>query len=44
MGKIDLEPIVTRRIVMEEWRDAFEALEAKREIKVMMVPNQSSMP
>ena len=39
MGKIDLKPIVTRTIVMEEWRDAFEALEAKREIKVMMVPN-----
>ena len=40
MGKIDLEPIVTRRIALEEWRDAFEALERKEEIKVMVYPNE----
>ncbi len=44
MGKIQLEPIITRSITMEEWRDAFESLEAKREIKVMMYPNEKYMP
>jgi L-iditol 2-dehydrogenase len=44
MGKIDLKPIVTRNITLGEWRDAFEALEAKREIKVMMYPNEKHMP
>jgi hypothetical protein len=29
---------------MEEWRDAFEALEAKREIKVMLYPNVKYKP
>jgi hypothetical protein len=29
---------------MEGWREAFEALEAKREIKVMMYPNEKTMP
>jgi threonine dehydrogenase-like Zn-dependent dehydrogenase len=44
MGKIDLKPIVTLNIRMEEWREAFEALEAKQEIKVMMYPNEKYMP
>jgi len=39
MGTIDLEPIVTRRIALEAWRDAYEALERKEEIKVMIYPN-----
>ncbi len=44
MGKIELEPMITRNITLEEWRDAFEALEAKQEIKVMMYPNEKYMP
>jgi len=44
MGKIDLQPIVTRRIRLEEWRSAFEALEAKEEIKVMAYPNEEYLP
>jgi threonine dehydrogenase-like Zn-dependent dehydrogenase len=44
MGKIDLKPIVTRSIRMEDWRQAFEALETKQEIKVMMYPNEKYMP
>lgn len=44
MGKIDLKPIITRSIRMEEWREAFKALEAKQEIKVMMYPNEEYMP
>jgi L-iditol 2-dehydrogenase len=44
MDKIRLEPIITRRIRMAEWRDAFAALEAKQEIKVMMYPNEAYMP
>jgi L-iditol 2-dehydrogenase len=43
MGKIELEPIITRRIRLEDWRDAFISLEAKREIKVMMYPNPGYM-
>jgi len=43
MGKIQLEPIITRRIRLEEWREAFERLEAKEEIKVMMYPNEKYM-
>jgi threonine dehydrogenase-like Zn-dependent dehydrogenase len=44
MGKIQLEPIITKRIRLEEWREAFEGLEAKQEIKVMMYPNEKYMP
>ena len=44
MGKIQLEPIITRRIRLEEWREAFERLEAKQEIKVVMYPNEKYMP
>jgi threonine dehydrogenase-like Zn-dependent dehydrogenase len=44
MGKIDLEPIVTRSITLDQWREAFEALEEKREIKVMMYPNEKYLP
>jgi threonine dehydrogenase-like Zn-dependent dehydrogenase len=44
MGKIQLAPIVTRRIPLEDWREAFERLEAKQEIKVMIYPNQKYVP
>jgi len=44
MGKIQLEPIVTSHITLEGWREAFERLEAKQEIKVMMYPNAKYMP
>ena len=44
MGKIQLEPIVTSHITLEDWREAFERLEAKKEIKVMMYPNEKYMP
>jgi L-iditol 2-dehydrogenase len=44
MGTVQLEPIVTRNVRMDEWREAFEALEAKREIKVMLYPNAKHMP
>jgi threonine dehydrogenase-like Zn-dependent dehydrogenase len=44
MNKIDLKPIVTRSIALDAWRDAFEALEAKQEIKVMIYPNEKYMP
>jgi len=44
MGKIQLEPIITQRIRLEEWREAFERLEAKQEIKVIMYPNEKYMP
>jgi threonine dehydrogenase-like Zn-dependent dehydrogenase len=44
MGTVQLEPIVTRNITMDEWRDAFEALEEKQEIKVMLYPNVKFKP
>jgi threonine dehydrogenase-like Zn-dependent dehydrogenase len=44
MGKIQLEPIITMHIRLVEWREAFERLEAKQEIKVMMYPNEKYMP
>ncbi len=44
MGKIRMEPIVTRHIPLEGWREAFLALEAKQEIKVMIYPNAKYMP
>ena len=44
MGKIQLEPIITQRIRLEEWREAFERLEARQEIKVMIYPNEKYMP
>jgi L-iditol 2-dehydrogenase len=44
MGKIDLNPIVTAHIPLEEWKDAFLRLERKEEIKVMIYPNEKHMP
>jgi len=44
MGKIKLEPIITSHIPLEGWREAFERLERKQEIKVMMYPNEKYMP
>jgi L-iditol 2-dehydrogenase len=44
MGKVQLEPIVTRSIGMDEWRETFEALEKKQEIKVMLYPNPQYKP
>jgi threonine dehydrogenase-like Zn-dependent dehydrogenase len=44
MGKIQLEPIITRHIPLEGWREAFERLEAKQDIKVMMYPSEKYLP
>ena len=44
MGKLRLEPMITRRIPLEGWREAYERLEAKQEIKVMIYPNEEYMP
>jgi threonine dehydrogenase-like Zn-dependent dehydrogenase len=44
MSKINLKPIITRNISLDEWRDAFGALEAKQEIKVMLYPNEQYKP
>jgi len=44
MGKLRLEPMITRRIPLEGWREAYERLEAKQEIKVMIYPNEKYMP
>jgi threonine dehydrogenase-like Zn-dependent dehydrogenase len=44
MGKVRLEPIVTSNIPLEDWKDAFERLQKKQEIKVMIYPNEKHMP
>lgn len=44
MGTIKLEPVITKNITLDEWRDAYERLEMKQEIKVMMYPNAKYMP
>ena len=44
MGKVNLLPLVTRKVTMDDWRDAFEALERKEEIKIIMYPNEKYMP
>ena len=44
MGKIHMEPIVTRHIGLEGWREAFGRLEAKQELKVMIYPNEKYLP
>jgi threonine dehydrogenase-like Zn-dependent dehydrogenase len=40
MGKIQLKPVITMRIPLEEWREGLERLEAKDEIEVMICPNK----
>jgi L-iditol 2-dehydrogenase len=44
MGKLQLDPIVTGRIPLEGWREAYDRLQAKQEIKVMIYPNEKHMP
>jgi L-iditol 2-dehydrogenase len=44
MGKVKLAPIITSRIRLEDWRAAFERLERKEEIKVMIYPNEKYFP
>lgn len=44
MGKVKLASIITSRIRLEDWREAFERLERKEEIKVMIYPNEKYFP
>ncbi len=39
LGKLDLTRMITRRITLDGWQQAFQDLEAKKEIKVMVYPN-----
>jgi len=39
LGKVDMTKMITRRITLNEWKSAYEDLEAKKEIKVMVYPN-----
>ena len=43
MGVVKLEPIITKRVTLEEWRKYYELLEEKKEIKVMVYPNEKYM-
>jgi threonine dehydrogenase-like Zn-dependent dehydrogenase len=44
LGKVRLSPSITGRIRLEDWEGAFARLEAKKEIKVMIYPNEKYMP
>mgnify|MGYP006279316043 CR=1 FL=1 len=44
MGTMKLTPIITRRIGLDQWRECYEMLERKEEIKVMVYPNEKYMP
>ncbi len=44
MGKVQLRPVITSRIGLAGWRSAFERLERKEEIKVMIYPNEQYLP
>lgn len=44
MDRVRLTPMITRRVCLETWREAFESLEAKQEIKVMIYPNEKYLP
>ena len=44
MGKVKLAPIITSRVRLEDWREAFERLERKADIKTMLYPNENYLP
>ena len=44
LGKIDMAATITNRIPLDEWENAFVRLEAKKEIKVIIYPNEKYMP
>jgi threonine dehydrogenase-like Zn-dependent dehydrogenase len=44
MGKVQLKPIITNHVHLEDWRASFERLERKEEIKVMIYPNEKYFP
>jgi len=44
LGKVRMGPTITRRIALQEWKEAFARLEAKQEIKVMIYPNKKHLP
>lgn len=37
-GQIDLHPFITRRLPLGEWKDGFEGVLAKRDLKVLLRP------
>jgi len=39
LGKIDVTKMITKKITLDEWQQAYLDLEAKKEIKVMVYPN-----
>ena len=44
MGKVNLQAMITSSIGLEDWEQAFDGLEAKQEIKVIVYPNKKHMP
>jgi L-iditol 2-dehydrogenase len=44
LGKMNMASTISRRIPLEDWGDAFQRLEAKKDIKVMIYPNEKYRP
>ncbi|OFW54700.1 MAG: hypothetical protein A2163_03220 [Actinobacteria bacterium RBG_13_35_12] len=42
LGKLDLKEMISNKIALENWHQAFCDLEAKKEIKVMVYPNPNT--
>jgi threonine dehydrogenase-like Zn-dependent dehydrogenase len=41
---MNMASTISRRIPLEDWGDAFQRLEAKKDIKVMIYPNEKYRP
>jgi L-iditol 2-dehydrogenase len=39
LNRLRMQEMITRKITLHEWKDAFEQLEKKKQIKVMIYPN-----
>jgi L-iditol 2-dehydrogenase len=39
MDKVDMTKMITKKITLDEWKQAYDDLEANKEIKVMVYPN-----
>lgn len=44
LGKMNMASTISRRIPLEDWKDAFQRLEAKKDIKIMIYPNEKHRP
>ncbi len=43
-GKIKVQPLISEKFFLDQWREAFECLEKKSSLKVLLVPGASAKP